>query len=81
MRLQRLLAETSVVSASAAVVRKASIGLACAGLKDAVTEQPVDCQRDDHSRARMRTRARPSAQRALNVWPPKAGHTSSSTTR
>jgi hypothetical protein len=74
-------AETSLVSASAAVVRKASIGFACAGLKDAVTGQPVDCERDDHSRARMRTHASPSAQRERNVWPPKAGHTSSSTTR
>jgi hypothetical protein len=81
MQLRRLLAETSLVGASVAVVRKASIGLACARLKDAVTAQPVDCERDGHSRARMRTHASPSVQRELNVWPPKAGHTSSSTTR
>jgi hypothetical protein len=81
MRLQTLLAETSVVGASVAVVRKDSIGLACAGLKDAVTAQPVDCEHDDHRRSPMRNNANPTAQRELNVWPPKAGHTSSSTTR
>lgn len=41
-RLQGLLAETSVVGASVAVVRKDSIEVACAGLMDADTAQPVD---------------------------------------